>query len=98
MFSGECRAYMAKKSRIGSPAGQEVRARSGEAQDAIGTAADHIRIGLILSIVLPPADGAELEDSRSGQRPASAAKATHIYASHTRLRRGVQCWSYRKLS
>src|ERR1700733_11050729 len=78
---------MAEKSRIGCPAGQEVRARSREAQHAIGTAADHIRIRFVLSIVLPPADGAQLKDSRNRERPASAAEATHICASHTGLRR-----------
>ena len=49
---------MAEESRIGCPAGEEVRPRNGEAQHAIGTAADHIRIRFVLAIVLPPADGA----------------------------------------
>ena len=81
---------MTKKSRIGSPASQEVRARSGEAQYAVGTATHHIRIPFVLSIVLPPADGAELKDSRNRERPATAAQATHIGGLHTGLRRRVQ--------
>src|ERR1700753_984321 len=72
-FRGQRRTHPADETRIGSSAGQEVRACRGQTQDAVGAAAHHIRIHLVLTIVLPPADGAELEDSRSSQRPAATA-------------------------
>ena len=83
MFDRQCRTHVAEKPWIGCPAGQEIRARRGEAQHAIGTAAHHIGIRFILSIVLPPAHGAQFEDSRCSECPASTAQAAHMSSSHT---------------
>jgi hypothetical protein len=82
---GQRSAYVAHESRIGSAAGSEVGACHSQAQRAVGAAAHHICVRIILSIIEPPADGAELKRSRSGQRPASAAEAAHIRNLHTAL-------------
>ena len=79
------RTYVTDEPRIGGSAGQEVGARRGQAQDTVGTPAHHICIRLILSVVEPPADGAQLKGSRRRESPASAAEAAHIRGLHTAL-------------
>jgi hypothetical protein len=76
---------MADESRIGSAASQEIGARRRQTQDTVRPPAHHICIRLILSIVEPPADGAQLKGSRRRERPASAAEAAHIRGLHTAL-------------
>src|SRR6476469_2994665 len=75
-FGWKRSAHAAKESRIRGAVGEEVRACRGQAQAAIGPAAHHVGIRLILSVVQPPAHRAELKDSGSSERSAAAAQAT----------------------
>ena len=84
-LGGQWRTYVTDEPRIGGSAGQKVGARRRQAQDTVGPPANHICIRLVLSVVEPPADGAQLKGSRGRERPASAAEAAHIRGLHTAL-------------
>jgi hypothetical protein len=76
---------MIHKARVSRAISAEVAPSLREAQQSIRAPADHIRICIILAIILPPAHRAQLEGSRSGQRPAPAAQATNIRGLHSAL-------------
>jgi hypothetical protein len=61
--------------RIGGTAATEVFLRFGQAQDAVWASTDDVGIVVVLTVVFPPADGAQLETAPLCQGPKFAAWA-----------------------
>jgi hypothetical protein len=83
LLRGKRRADAAHESWIRSPVGEKIGASNGQAQRAIRTAAHHVCVALILAVVLPPTDRAQLEDAGRAQGPAATTKAAHTHHIHT---------------
>jgi hypothetical protein len=69
------RAYVRNEPWIGSPVVFVIAASFAEAQVAIDRSANHVRVAVILSIILPPANLAKLQRLRHSQGSIPAAKA-----------------------
>ena len=69
------RAYMRNKPWIGSPVVFVIATSFAEAQVAIDCSADHVGIAVVLPIILPPANLAQLQRFRHSQGSIPAAKA-----------------------